>query len=106
MQCSRFAANGFAVDVDLAAGLMANLRKVMRSSRVLAILAVLLVCSPVWTQSPPADLRGIYVYTNDVSQITKATASALTASFGVPGVDGVAVVIGWDAIEPAMGQYQ
>jgi len=78
----------------------------MRSSRVLAILATVLVCSPVWAQSPPADLRGIYIYTNDVSQITKATASALTASFGVPGVDGVAVAIGWDAIEPAMGQYQ
>jgi hypothetical protein len=76
----------------------------MRSSWVLAILAMLF-CSPVWAQTP-ADLRGIYIYTNDVSQITKATASALTASFGVPGVDGVAVVIGWDAIEPAMGQYQ
>jgi hypothetical protein len=73
---------------------------------MLAILAMLLVCSLARAQSPPADLRGIYVYTNDVSQITKATANALTASFSVPGVDGVAVVIGWDAIEPAMGQYQ
>jgi hypothetical protein len=57
-------------------------------------------------QSPSVDLRGIYVYTNDVSQITQATANNLTASFSIPGVDGVAVVIGWDAIEPAMGQYQ
>lgn len=54
---------------------------------------------------PAADLRGIYVYTNDVSQISSATANALTAAFQVPGVDGVALVIGWKAIEPAMGQY-
>jgi uncharacterized protein (TIGR03437 family) len=57
-----------------------------------------------WAQSLP-DLRGIYIYTNDVSQITKATATALTSSFGLSGVDGVAVVIGWQAIEPSMGQY-
>jgi glycosyl hydrolase family 42 (putative beta-galactosidase) len=57
-------------------------------------------------QTSGVDLRGIYIYTNDVSQITKATSTALTASFNVPGVDGVAVVIGWDAIEPAMGQFQ
>ncbi|MDR3700511.1 MAG: beta-galactosidase [Candidatus Sulfopaludibacter sp.] len=56
--------------------------------------------------SVQADLRGIYIYTNDVSQISNATASQLTQSFNVPGVDGVAIVIGWDAIEPSMGQYQ
>jgi uncharacterized protein (TIGR03437 family) len=53
-----------------------------------------------------ADLRGIYIYTNDVSQISSATATALTKSLSIPGVDGVAVEIGWDAIEPSMGQYQ
>ena len=52
-----------------------------------------------------ADLRRIYVYTNDVSQISKPTA-ALSTAFALPGVDGVALVIGWNAIEPAMGQYQ
>jgi uncharacterized protein (TIGR03437 family) len=51
------------------------------------------------------DLRGIYIYTNDVSQVTKATATQLTQSFSIPGVDGVALVIGWDAIEPAKGQF-
>ena len=51
------------------------------------------------------DVRGIYIYTNDVSQLSKAGAAQLTQSFSVPGVDGVAVVIGWDAIEPSMGQY-
>jgi len=52
-----------------------------------------------------ADVRGIYIYTNDVSQISNATAMQLTQSFSIPGVDGVAVEIGWDAIEPSMGQY-
>ena len=51
-------------------------------------------------------VRGIYVYTNDVSQIGTGIANELTASFNLPGVDGVAVVIGWNAIEPALGQYQ
>jgi uncharacterized protein (TIGR03437 family) len=68
--------------------------------------AILALRSMAWAQTPPTDLRGIYIYTNDVSQITASTASALTASLSVPGVDGVAVVIGWTAIEPAMGQYQ
>ncbi len=53
-----------------------------------------------------ADLRGIYIYTDDVSQVNAATAAQLTQSFSLPGVDGVAVVIGWDAIEPSLGQYQ
>ena len=57
-------------------------------------------------QNAPADVRGIYVYTNDVSQIGTGIANELTASFNLPGVDGVAVVIGWNAIEPALGQYQ
>jgi len=78
----------------------------VRKSPELAFWAALLVCPLARTQSPPADLRGIYIYTNDVSQITNATANALTASLNTPGVDGVSVVIGWTAIEPAMGQYQ
>jgi hypothetical protein len=69
------------------------------------ILPALLVVLPALAQSPAPDLRGIYIYTNDVSQITGATSALLTKSFNIPGVDGVAVVIGWDAIEPSMGQY-
>jgi uncharacterized protein (TIGR03437 family) len=52
-----------------------------------------------------SDMRGIYIYTNDVSQITNATANQLTQSFSVPGVDGVAIVLGWNSIEPSKGQY-
>jgi hypothetical protein len=51
------------------------------------------------------DLRGIYIYTNDVSQVSTATANLLTQSISLPGVDGVAVQIGWQAVEPALGQY-
>lgn len=76
----------------------------VRAALVSACLTALLPCPSAGGQ--PADLRGIYVYTNDVSQISPGTANALTASFNVPGVDGVAVVIGWKAIEPAMGRYQ
>ncbi len=66
-------------------------------------LAILAIAPIAFAQT---DLRGIYIYTNDVSQVSNATASQLTASFSLPGVDGVAVVIGWNAIEPSMGQYQ
>ena len=69
-----------------------------------AILGLLLTL-PLGAQAPAPDLRGIFSYTNDVSQITTATATQLTQSFSIPGVDGVAVVIGWDTIEPSMGQY-
>ena len=51
-----------------------------------------------------ADLRGVYIYPNDVSQITAATANQLTQSFSIPGVDGVAIVLGWNSIEPSKGQ--
>lgn len=74
-----------------------------RSSRSILIAIFTLAWSTALAQS---DIRGIYIYTNDVSQVTKATASQLTSSFSIPGVDGVALVIGWNAIEPAMGQYQ
>jgi len=53
-----------------------------------------------------ADLRGIYLYTNDVSQLPKATDNAVSAALNIPGDDGIALVIGWAAIEPSPGQYQ
>ena len=52
------------------------------------------------------DIRGIYVYSNDVSLISKPTANNLTAALAINGVDGLALAIGWNAIEPAMGQFQ
>jgi uncharacterized protein (TIGR03437 family) len=67
---------------------------------------LLFFCTLAIDACAQADLRGIYIYTNDVSSLSKASAAQLTQSFSLPGVDGVAVVIGWDAIEPAMGQYQ
>jgi glycosyl hydrolase family 42 (putative beta-galactosidase) len=88
----------------------------LNSSALVAVALIFILCNlsipaadrstPATPQSTSVDLRGVYIYTNDVSRITQATANSLTASFSIPGVDGVAVVIGWDAIEPAMGQYQ
>lgn len=52
------------------------------------------------------DLRGIYVYSSDVSQISSGYATKVTSSLAVPGMDGIVLVIGWKAIEPARGQYQ
>src|SRR5690242_507564 len=77
----------------------------MRTS-LLWVMGLVFLSAPAWTQTPAADLRGIYVFTNDVSQISAATAKNITASLSIPGMDGIMVVIGWDAIEPAMGQYQ
>jgi len=55
--------------------------------------------------SQPADLRGLYVYSSDVSQISSNYAQTLTASLGVPGIDGLVLVLGWSAVEPGNGQY-
>jgi hypothetical protein len=52
------------------------------------------------------DIRGIYIYSNDVSQISKPTANAITSALSENGVDGLALAIAWSAIEPTMGQYQ
>jgi hypothetical protein len=43
---------------------------------------------------------------NEIPRITDRNATALAASLNGPGVDGLVLVIGWDALEPAMGQYQ
>ncbi len=48
----------------------------------------------------PADLRGIYVYSSDVSQVSSNYAVTLTNALNQPGVDGLVLVIAWSAIEP------
>ena len=53
-----------------------------------------------------ADLRGVYVYSNDLSRLSKPTANAVMSSLGIVGMDGVVLVIAWSAIEPSMGQFQ
>jgi hypothetical protein len=75
------------------------------------IFAMLLLSSPSMKAAlpvpeTPADLRGIYVYTNDISQLTAASAGQLTSSLAVSGVDGVNLVFGWNSIEPEPGVYQ
>ncbi|HEV2721541.1 MAG TPA: beta-galactosidase, partial [Thermoanaerobaculia bacterium] len=71
-------------------------------SRALPLLCSLFIAAA----SHAADLRGVYVYTNDLGRLSKPTASAVTASLGILGMDGVVLVIGWSEIEPSMGQFQ
>jgi glycosyl hydrolase family 42 (putative beta-galactosidase) len=66
---------------------------------------LLAVCAAFASSIHAADLRGIYVYSSDVSKISKNYASGVTSSLGVDGLDGIALVIGWSAIEPSIGQY-
>ena len=75
----------------------------MRGSHICRLCAMLWLVSPALAQTPSVDLRGIYVGGND---IVNTNAKSLTAAFKVPGVDGFLLNIGWDLIEPAMGQYQ
>ena len=51
------------------------------------------------------DVRGIYVFSNDVSLISAATARNIMSALASNGTDGLALDIGWDAIEPTMGHY-
>jgi hypothetical protein len=68
--------------------------------------AFLLILLAFAARSQAADLRGIYVYSSDVSQISKGYANNVTSSLSVPGVDGIVLVIAWSSIEPSFGQYQ
>jgi hypothetical protein len=67
---------------------------------------IFIACALAATPGFAADLRGIYVYSSDVAQISKGSANNVTASLGVTGVDGIVLVISWSSLEPAMGQYQ
>jgi hypothetical protein len=53
----------------------------------------------------PSDLRGIYVYSSEVSSISSNYAQTVTDSLSVPGVDGMVLVIAWSAVEPAHNLY-
>ena len=72
--------------------------------RLLFWVMGLLTC-PAWAQSPSPDLRGIYIYTNGLRSQSATDLTALSASFSIPGVDGVAVVVGWGDVEPDVGTY-
>lgn len=65
----------------------------------------LFVCALVALQAGAADLRGVYVYTNDLSHLAKPTQNAVMSAMAVPGMDGVVLVIAWSAIEPSQGQF-
>ena len=68
-------------------------------------ITLLGLCPFARAQSTAADLRGVYLYTNNLEQIAAPNLKQLSTAIKLPGVDGVAIVIGWAAIEPAIGQY-
>jgi hypothetical protein len=53
----------------------------------------------------PVDLRGIYVYSSDVYQISSTYSNTLAQSLLVPGVDGLVLVAGWASIQPSRSQF-
>lgn len=76
-----------------------------RFSVVLSLLTALLgACISVAAQDPPADIRGLYVSSYGVPDNKNQTA-AVTSALSLPGIDGLLLVIGWDVLEPSMGQY-
>jgi hypothetical protein len=48
----------------------------------------------------PVDLRGIYIYSGDVSSLAAGDTQTLSDALLVPGVDGLVLVIAWSALEP------
>ena len=78
----------------------------MAAPRSCLVVLVCFAALAAGADDRPSDIRGIYVYSNDVSKLSTSSANAVRSSLGVPGMDGIAIVIAWSAIEPAMGQYQ
>jgi Beta-galactosidase len=76
-----------------------------RRSAIPSIGLLILLAAPVVRAQSP-DLRGLYVYSSDVSQISNGYANVVTSALAVPDMDGIVLVISWSALEPSMGQYQ
>ena len=72
---------------------------------VAVVFIMMVLCAAARAQTNQSDLRGIYVYSNDVAQLSTNGAAALASSIKVTGVDGLVLAIGWNTIEPEMGQY-
>jgi Beta-galactosidase len=72
----------------------------------IAFLVPLTLCCLGRVESTTADPRGIYIYSSNVATISSGYAKTVRSSLQVSGVDGLVLVIGWNSIEPAMGQYQ
>lgn len=77
------------------------------SSTIAASLWISLAGAPAGhAQSTAADLRGVFVYSNNIPQATPSELTQLSTALALPGVDGMATVFGWADLEPARGQYQ
>lgn len=63
-------------------------------------IAGLFLCALV---AQGADVRGIYLYSEHPENATDQ--QQLLQAINVPGVDGVAILVGWKQLEPSRGQY-
>jgi len=75
------------------------------NSATFSVLAVATNSSKFFRLAQPVDLRGIYIYSSDVSSLSTNDAQTLTTALGVPGVDGLVLVISWQALEPTNQIY-
>lgn len=72
----------------------------VRSAALVAAIAFFL--SPVLRAQ---DIRGVYVFTNNVAALSKPVATSVASAIALKGMDGVVLDIGWNAVEPSKGQY-
>ncbi len=90
-----------------------TLNRLLRTGSAAAVALIVVGRSAPAAAAPPAwaDVRGLYVYTLS-DAIAKAPgtkagqAVEITQALGVAGVDGLALVEDWSAIEPARGLFQ
>jgi hypothetical protein len=74
------------------------------NSAVFSVIASATNVTKFFRLKQPADLRGIYLDSNALP-ISSNSAAALAASFGVPGVDGLVLVMSWKNLETNLNQY-
>ena len=70
------------------------------NSATFSVSAVATNSAKFFRLNQPADLRGIYIYSSDVSSISADYSLTLSNSLQVPGVDGLVLVIAWAGLEP------
>ncbi len=70
------------------------------NSATFSVSAVATNATKFFRLNQPADLRGIYIYSSDVSSISSNYSRTLSNSLLVPGADGLVLVIAWSGLEP------
>jgi hypothetical protein len=69
------------------------------------LLAASLAVPMAHAQVPSPDVRGLYVYTNNIPTLNSTEITQLNSALLLPGIDGIATVFGGADLETAPGQY-